>query len=871
MPGALQTAGAASEPSPFAALRTNRIITGYWPNRVALRDAAIQEVQERYNYGRQDSIWAGRNTEISAKMSLRRRPGTSIYNSQLFPAIKRFYSFNTFTTTTEVIRVIADTATTVYDVTGPNTKIAIFTKSAAAYGHPTFFLGVGNTLFMTNGVDNTQITYNPTTGVWGTALPWGIIGPTAPPVATQTPRGNAYGTWEPNQFFRPWIALAPSASTPYFQSVAIVDSNGWWQIVRDQPQSTTTGTTPPVFLDVVGDTVVDGTTTWVASGSAARQNNLNYAAGAIISVPFSIPAGTPNQMYVAISGGVSAAAPPAFTAALNNQIADGSGGLVWQNIGPTLSWANIGASTVIRKEDSSTIVDPNGYQQTIYQQGKSAAQPPAAWQTELAALTADGTFVQWQNTGPYSVGGTAPVIYGYAYMNSTNLDESNMSPQSNPITVISGNEVSVTGPGSTLPGIDTIVLFRTEQGGALFFYLTSLSNPPSGQSWTYIDNTPDSGLNLTIQAANAGQNTPLPAGAGPMAYHLGRIFVGVGNVIYASTGPDAILNTSNGNSGFNPSNTFTVQSKVTRLWDCAAGLIVFTVRDCYAILQNGNAVAGSMASLYVTTYISGIPLTNYDCFAVQLTTPVLFTSQNILGSLDPSAGIQNVGLPVSGDLEAFNVAESYVTYHAESTEEVAFYISNGNGMWLRMSAISAPETGLVWSPPAYLSYAASAVQSVEIAPGENRLLLGPPLTAGLPDGAALSPILFRDLTVNQDNGTPFPAYATFGSIQLATSSELAGLAYIAMDAANVGTPPALAVLLDEISGTFEPILRTRQDPPNLPPSKSYYSNRYSLLQNQSPTWCKHFQMEVSWPAENYANELYGYTIVGELWKEFRTQ
>ena len=123
MPNALQQAGAGSEPTNFAPLHTNRIFTGLWTNRSFLRDAATNVYQEKYGMGRQDSILAGFNSEISARLTLKRRAGSSLYaNNNLNIIARRFYSFNTFNLTDEFIRVMADTDTDVLDITnGANT------------------------------------------------------------------------------------------------------------------------------------------------------------------------------------------------------------------------------------------------------------------------------------------------------------------------------------------------------------------------------------------------------------------------------------------------------------------------------------------------------------------------------------------------------------------------------------------------------------------------------------------------------------------------------------------------------------------------------------------------------------------------------
>jgi hypothetical protein len=105
---------------------------------------------EAYNIRRHDTLIDGLNTEITSKLTLARRPGLSVYNSQTFPAVNAFYSFHTFAEE-NTIRVVADTANAVYDATGPNTKLQLLSKSAGA--GQTYFQSVGNTLFFGDGVD----------------------------------------------------------------------------------------------------------------------------------------------------------------------------------------------------------------------------------------------------------------------------------------------------------------------------------------------------------------------------------------------------------------------------------------------------------------------------------------------------------------------------------------------------------------------------------------------------------------------------------------------------------------------------------------------------------------------------------------------
>jgi hypothetical protein len=151
------------------------------------------------------------------------------------------------------------------------------------------------------------------------------------------------------------------------------------------------------------------------------------------------------------------------------------------------------------------------------------------------------------------------------------------------------------------------------------------------------------------------------------------------------------------------------------------------------------------------------------------------------------------------------------------------------------------------------------------------LLIGPPAGTG-------GPILKRDTSVNTDDGTTYPASADVGNIVLAHTGQLAGLAWIALESEAVGTATQVSVMLDETkektgsqSARFTPVPRTRQDPPNAPPSETILSNRHNLLQDQKPVWCKSLKMRFEWPAEDAANELDTYAIFGQVWAEQRSQ
>jgi len=833
MANLLQQAGASSEPTSFAPLHTNRIFTGLWTNRNVLRDAATNEYQERNGMSRQDSILGGQNSEITSRLTLRRRPGTSAFNGEIIPPFNRLYSFNTFSQSTENIRVMADTATTVYDATPPGLR-PIYTKDP--HGGPTYFISVGNILYFTDGWATNQWNYET-----DQVFPWGIMAPSLAPQVFQSVLPNPYNAWH----------------------LFIRDSNGNMQQLDPPGFPGVTGASQPIWATSggIGAITPDGTVRWFFSGPAAWVANNSITLNLAISVAVNTPSGPVQMTFQTLSAGTTGNSQPNWPNGIGLSVVDNN--ITWINRGLTLDWATgVGPNTPVTSV--FPIVDPNGYFQDILQPGKTGPGVPNFSRIN-GTLTSDNSLT-WKNTGAFAPATTAPVQYGFAYKNSVTNDISNMSSPTDFVSITQGNQVTLKGQGSTAVGVDTIVIYRTVQGGSTFLLLAEIANPPSGTQWQYTDTTPDSGLNPLIQAQRNGEGTPLfqtgrqgnlvGAGASCLGYHVGRIFAGLGNVVCVSSGPDAVVSGSSGNAGFNI--FFTAQSKITRFWPCSLGMVVFTVRDAYIILGSGTA----NDPLYMVTFIEQLPLLHYDAFTVNKTTPMMMLGNNMVIALDPSAGIVELGFPIADRFEEeFDPSQAFVTYHSESSRESALYVANGNGYWYRMNQNNAPEQGSAWSPRANIGDM-HCVQSVEIRPGVYRLLFGY-INPG--------PIVMRDLTKNRDNEVAYPVSATFGSIVMAQPGQLAAISFITLESVRVGTRAQLALLLGEISGEFEELKRTRQDPTNLPPSTTLFSDRYHFSQNQKAAWCRHFQMRISWPAEDAANELLTFTIFGQTWQEMRSQ
>lgn len=543
---------------------------------------------------------------------------------------------------------------------------------------------------------------------------------------------------------------------------------------------------------------------------------------------------------------------------------EASGQLVWSNIGFVTDFAwnqNINYSS-----SDTAIVDNNGFNETPFEAGITSGIAPTFSKT-LNGLTADNPNLTWINTGKASVvpaGNINTYNGGWSYCIALVNTLTNTVSNAGPVSVATGSflgasGVTITGglPSTVAidPQADYVAIFRTKDGGATYYLIPSTENENTAYTITlaeylangYTDTTPDSGLNVQISPALAGENTPPPTGIINLTYHLSRIFGSVGNEVVWSSGPDSPI--GNGLEGFSPSNVVTFPSLVKRIVPTSIGALVFTVSDIYLIAGKGTAAS----PLFPTPYVQGTGLLSYNALTVNGTIIYLFTSDGQLIALDPSAGQSQVGFPIGDQLQNWNPANVYVTWHVSGTQDQAVYISDGATGWFRLITAPSPETGLVWAPFASITGGCKAVQSVEVSPGLHRLLVGP-IVSG--------PILRRDITTWADNGIAYSAFVTIGSIVLAQPGQVAELDFITTDSLAIGSRPSVSVLIDEIFGSFEAMPLYVPDPPQLLPSTSLYAQRFYFSQTQDPAICRHLQIKVAWPAENFQNEMLSLTIYG---------
>lgn len=534
------------------------------------------------------------------------------------------------------------------------------------------------------------------------------------------------------------------------------------------------------------------------------------------------------------------------------------------------------ASTVYAA--GAIVVDNNFNLQTTAAGGTSAAVQPV-WGTVLGGATADNT-VTWTLTYLQSISAfQGGYRYAVALVNTIDNTVSNASTLSPATGNFVGAQYVVIPPGAGLPPLnqidpqaDFVAIFRTTDGQAVPFLIPGPGNlvytVPLKTYLTqgYHDNTPDTGLNNLISGAIAGENTPPAIGATALTYHLNRIFYFVGNVAYWTSGPSTPV--GNGVNGTNPLNFDALPSLGKRIVATTTGALLFTVSDLYIIQGNGTASNPLQAAIPL---IPGLGLPNYN--ALDTNGPIigLFTTDRQFITLDPSAGVSYAGFPIGDQLrlnngmigQSWNPNNIYVAWHIQG-EDAAWYVCDGATGWYRLMSTPAPETGYTWSPFASIVGGCKAVQSIEVTPGFHTLLIG---------STSVGPILQRDLSVFTDNLIPYPANATLGSVVLTQPGQIASVAHIVTDAVKVGSPLSLGLLIDEAlpyyTGPVDILKHWISDPPNLPSSNSFWSQRFYLSEMEEFTAaCRHMQIQIIFSATDFAqNELLTFSIVGSLSQE----
>lgn len=760
--------------------------------------------------------------------------------------------------------------------------------------------------------------------------------------------GQAPNVEAANTVFEPYIMppnFNPASNPPpqpvYLQYATNTGTSGSAYAPFPNPATDTTYAAPNYGY---GNTIVaDGQLSWLCLGSKTRQTTHSYAPWSVQGAAFGCfldPNGNMQVCVKAVGAGLSSAtATGSITWAQNYSGTTLDGDLTWVCVGPPVGWTAGTATSGIwhlpltgfappqpsQKYGGSTIDgSSNSTVQTVIVSGKSGngSEPTWALPTDANPDTTDNTITWFAESLVNANSLVWAKGYAYAYSYKARALDDFYSPPplggggtgvyqippggsplgpptgsateavstASPAFVFVGSNAGavnyISGPYSPDPQVDTIIIWRSADGGGSgqMFELTEIPNVyqlavanwvPGNPGWSYQDFQPDTaastsepGLNYLIPAPIDDVNDPPASTFLPMAYNFTRIWGPDGQNVNFSGGPDTQV--GNPNEAFAPADYLPFLAPAIRLVKTPQGLVTF-LTDSIEVIAGGP----STSSFFSVTWAPGIGLLSYNMLDVFAGEIYFFSADNQFRIMTPSLNIANAGFAIGDQLAnhpssgvsdtTWDPKQGYVASHQNGTDNCIF-LADGNTGWYRLNPRQAgamQNTEPVWSPYASISgvNGCQMVKSVETAPGIKKLLVG----SNVPG----QKLLYRDLTVFTDDGSQYDAWFTMGSIMLAHPGELALLKFIEMDFSGVQYRPTVSYLLNELSGTFTPFTANPVfDPPSLYGTTvapaTYSPNRYYFLGNASLARCRHIQIKVDFGTTPNADAVYNATIFGRI-------
>ena len=462
----------------------------------------------------------------------------------------------------------------------------------------------------------------------------------------------------------------------------------------------------------------------------------------------------------------------------------------------------------------------------------------------------DGTtWRNWGITGPAAAptlteaaGSLSPTVgfsYVYCYVNSVTGHVSAASPASVNTGCLTSQNITVAYTASGDAQVNKIWIFRTADGGGIYYFLAEVANATS----TYVDSTPDTGLNTDIVAPLAPNNAPCPSGASLVTFWDGRLWVASKNLLRWAMGPQTT--TGVGEQSFNlTTNFFKLPINITGFASTTNGLMVFTSDTTWLVTGSGGVY-------FINPWQQnfGIKQPNAVCQDGDLVFLVSSRSQ----CFQIGANLTEIGLNIRTKIAAMDPNSVSIAIHRNGSDEGVF-LSDGSTNVYRFSM-----TFSSWSPAGQPVQGAGVIASIETSDAVWTLLLG-----GTVGGKY---IWGRNPASWTDDGGTYTCYSTIGSIIIGPPGSKNTVEAICLNATKTGTYPTVSVLTNEISGAFAVLPNPTPEPPQLPPSQTIYTKRHYLKAGAYPNTApipqqiEYMQVKVSFFSENFQGEVLGLGVI----------
>lgn len=412
-----------------------------------------------------------------------------------------------------------------------------------------------------------------------------------------------------------------------------------------------------------------------------------------------------------------------------------------------------------------------------------------------------------------------------------------------------------------------VEIYRTADGGGLWYYSAAVVNPGAATAWSFADYVPDDQLDPEVIAPVAHLNDPPPGQPGSLTtqggtilkYWQGRLWMAVGNRVYFDGGSDIINGVPY--ECWPPANVFAFPGPVTGLAPTSQGMLVF-LSDRVDIILGGPQTY----SFYSQDLLKNFGLSNPNAMSQDGDSAHLLTTAGQFFQVGP--GRQELGSYVADLIQqTFNPTTAYVTVHRNGLDAGVF-IGDGSANILRHGLnIGA------WSTMAKPVNGIGAIQSIETTVGTYTLCAGRPTGGGY--------ILGRNLNTWQDDSQNYTlCQATIGSISLSQpGAPLLPVHHIVAYFNAVGTLtgggpsiPQMQIMPNEISSSvgvgFLTLPETVPEPPTgqTIPSQSLLQLRWPVNMVNSTFISQlmhHLQVRITFAPENAPNTVKSLAIKGD--------
>jgi len=425
----------------------------------------------------------------------------------------------------------------------------------------------------------------------------------------------------------------------------------------------------------------------------------------------------------------------------------------------------------------------------------------------------------------------------YAFENSTTTHLSDVSPASNAVTAV-GNQWQITGSGSSDPQVDQIRIYRTEDGGSVFFDLsTSPIADPGAATWTLNqDNDSDDDLSSN-QAPVRSINTVPTAGRG-LTFFAGRIWWFEDDTLYY-TGSEEVNNGRDVESA-PTDNQRRFGQEITGLATVSSVLLIFT--------RNGiHRIAGDSLSTFRRDILSS----NYGVH----NRIALASSGDVVGWLDVANvvrvsngdDVQEISQPIRSDIESINHANAHMAFWDDGIRHWLVLMDGGNNR-IHLYDFDHGQ----WQPPWDITVP-TAVGVGQTADGTHRLFLG------RTNGSTNVPL--RMNTSNfQDQGSNYTANITTALLTMVEEGnpmERGNLQHVIIER-NAVSPSDVLRAFDEdpTAATFTSIAANSKDPPGRDQGSTLVETWYD---DRADTG-KRAAVQISWAAASTEFQVHSLSV-----------